>query len=174
MLRLPDPPLSNKDVSLWPWQLTDASSLARAWRDPLIIANNGVPTDRSEQAARIWISNEVERRRAAKAIDLVIMHANTLAGEVGLSGFRPDGRAGLIGWWLHEDSRGKGIAFKAVDLLAEWVLTPGSLNDAGLEMVVARCKPDNVASHKVAERAGFTHAGDDADGNQIWRRKRSI
>jgi len=174
MLRLPDPPLSDRDVSLWPWQLTDASSLARAWRDPLIVANNGVPRDRTEQAARIWISNEVERRRAETAIDLVIMHKNTLAGEVGLSGFSPDGRAALMGWWLHADSRGHGAAFKAVDLLAGWALSPGSLNDGGLEVVVARCKADNVASHKVAERAGFAHARDDAQGNQLWVRNRNI
>ena len=64
-----------------------------------------------------------------------------------------DGRAS-VGYWLLEDGRGNGRATRAVRLLASWALP---------EMRLARLQlhtdPENVASQRVAERAGFTREG---------------
>ena len=64
-----------------------------------------------------------------------------------------DGR-GSVGYWLLEDSRGKGRAAKAVRLMASWALPQMRLGRLQLHT-----DPENVASQRAAERAGFTREG---------------
>ena len=64
-----------------------------------------------------------------------------------------DGR-GSVGYWLLEDGRGKGRATRAVRLMASWALPEMRLGRLQLH-----ADPENVASQRVAERAGFTREG---------------
>ena len=65
----------------------------------------------------------------------------------------PRPRAG-VGYWLVPAARGRGVATRAVRLLARWAFD--SLGVVRLELT---CGPDNVASQRVAERCGFTREG---------------
>jgi RimJ/RimL family protein N-acetyltransferase len=53
-----------------------------------------------------------------------------------------------------EDGRGKGRATRAVRLIASWALPEMRLGRLQLHT-----DPENVASQRVAERAGFTREG---------------
>lgn len=53
-----------------------------------------------------------------------------------------------------ERARGRGLASRAVSLLSGW-----ALSDAGIARVEALVEPDNTASQRVLERAGFTREG---------------
>ena len=64
-----------------------------------------------------------------------------------------DARA-CVGYWLAPHARGRGIATRAVRLLARWAFA-----DLGIERLQLTCGPDNAASQRVAERAGFTREG---------------
>jgi RimJ/RimL family protein N-acetyltransferase len=64
-----------------------------------------------------------------------------------------DGR-GSVGYWLLEDGRGKGRAARAVRLMASWALPEMQLGRLQLHT-----DAENVASQRVAERAGFTREG---------------
>ena len=64
-----------------------------------------------------------------------------------------DGRAS-VGYWLLQDGRGKGRAIRAVRLMASWALPAMRLGRLQLHT-----DPENVASQRVAERAGFTREG---------------
>lgn len=172
MLAYPEPPLSERDVSLWPWMAADAGSLVSAWRDASIAEWNAVPADRSLDNARRWIQGEADRRRAESALDMMIVVGDKVAGEVGLAEFRGDGQAALLGYWLHADFRGYGYASRAVRLFVDWALQPNSLSDSGLEMVVARCAETNIDSHRVVEASSFDHARDDGQGNRLYMRRR--
>ncbi len=61
---------------------------------------------------------------------------------------------GSVGYWLLEDGRGKGHAARAVRLLASWALSAMRLGRLQLHT-----DPENVASQRVAERAGFRREG---------------
>lgn len=58
-----------------------------------------------------------------------------------------------IGYDLTPDARGQGYATEAVRALTEWALSRD-----GVHTVVAHTDPDNTASQRVLERAGFTRA----------------
>ena len=64
-----------------------------------------------------------------------------------------DGR-GSVGYWLVEEGRGKGRAARAVRLVASW-----ALREMRLGRLQLHTDPENVASQRVAERAGFTREG---------------
>jgi RimJ/RimL family protein N-acetyltransferase len=76
---------------------------------------------------------------------------DTCLGQVFVE--RDDGR-GSVGYWLLEDGRGKGRATRAVRLMASWALPEMRLGRLQLHT-----DPENVASQRVAERAGFTREG---------------
>ena len=59
-----------------------------------------------------------------------------------------------IGYWLVPRARGRGIGSLAVGLLARW-----AVNEAGLARVEAYVVPDNIASQRVLEKAGFRREG---------------
>jgi RimJ/RimL family protein N-acetyltransferase len=59
-----------------------------------------------------------------------------------------------VGYYLRQDAWGNGYATRALELVADWLLGAG-----GFAEVVLRTHPDNAASQRVAERAGFVRAG---------------
>ena len=97
------------------------------------------------------------------ALDLVVTEIPTdsVRGEVGISGIDPRRRAALVGWWLFEDSRGRGLASRAVDLVARWAFDSG-----WLDTLVAEIEPDNDPSSRIAARCGFELLAE-RDGRQV-------
>ena len=77
---------------------------------------------------------------------------DTCLGQVFIE-LEDDGR-GSVGYWLLEDGRGKGRATRALRLIASWALPEMRLGRMQLHT-----DPRNVASQRVAERAGFTREG---------------
>jgi ribosomal-protein-alanine N-acetyltransferase len=64
-----------------------------------------------------------------------------------------DGR-GSLGYWFLQAGRGAGRATRAVRLIATW-----ALREMGLARLELHTDPENPASQRVAERAGFTREG---------------
>lgn len=87
---------------------------------------------------------------------------------VGSAGcFGPPGRDGVveIGYGLVESARGVGLMTEVVGVLAAAVEAAGAA-------VLAHTQVDNVASHRVLARLGFTRQGVD-DGEWRWVRERA-
>jgi RimJ/RimL family protein N-acetyltransferase len=59
-----------------------------------------------------------------------------------------------IGYWLIPRVRDRGIGSRAVRLLARWAVT-----EAPLARIEALVVPDNIASQRVLEKAGFRREG---------------
>jgi RimJ/RimL family protein N-acetyltransferase len=161
-LPLPDPPLSDGDLHLRPWALADAPVLAAAWEDPEIARWTGVPHRCQVDDAARWIRADADRRARGLSLDLVAVVDDAIVGEVGLSAIDRPRRTGEIGWWVAPHRRGRGLATRAVALVAEWAVTELSIDE-----VVARCHVDNPASSGVARAAGFWPVGA-ADPYRLW------
>ncbi|MGI9111067.1 MAG: GNAT family N-acetyltransferase [Gaiellaceae bacterium] len=96
--------------------------------------------------------------------------------EIGNGGFggRPtENRRLTVGYAVHEEHRGRGYATELLELLTEWGL-------ARLEVDVVRAtiRPDNSASRRVAEKAGFARTGerledDEHGGLLVFERRAS-
>jgi RimJ/RimL family protein N-acetyltransferase len=61
---------------------------------------------------------------------------------------------GSIGYWVAAGARNRGVATRALTLLSRW-----ALKDGGVERLELATHPENLASQRVAEKAGFTYEG---------------
>ncbi|HEX6789237.1 MAG TPA: GNAT family N-acetyltransferase [Gaiellaceae bacterium] len=76
-----------------------------------------------------------------------------ILGSIGVR-FSETGDVGEIGYWLRSDARGRGVMTRALVLAARWALGAG-----GAARVQLRADVENVASRRVAEKAGFQLEG---------------
>ena len=79
---------------------------------------------------------------------------NKIVGSIGA--FHPDWevRSAEIGYGVRSDERGRGFASEGLAAVSRWMLTDGGLQRAWLT-----ANTDNLASVRVAEKAGFQREG---------------
>jgi RimJ/RimL family protein N-acetyltransferase len=79
---------------------------------------------------------------------------NKIVGSIGA--FHPDWevRSTEIGYGVRSDERGRGFASEALAAVSRWMLTDGGIQRAWLT-----ANTDNLASVRVAEKAGFHREG---------------
>ena len=193
------PPLPLVDpvagLALRRWRPVDAPALAAAWTDGEIAGPERVDPGDAPAVAERWIRGWEARLAADLSVDLVVgpVDGDEVWGEVGLVRLRlrPGAAPGALGeggdrgegggrgdpaertvwelgWWLAPARRGRGLAAPAVALLLGW------LDDAGPGVpVVARIRPGNLASTRVAERLGLVRRGAFDDEHDLWVRPRA-
>jgi RimJ/RimL family protein N-acetyltransferase len=139
----PDPHLAAAGVVLRVPDDGDASWITEAYNDPDIAQ---------------FIVGMPPPRRWAPATDVEFVIADAARAEpLGLVSLRiAEGDPGLaaVGYWLRPEARGRGAATVAVQLIARW-----AFNELGVQRLELTTAPENVASQRVAERAGFTREG---------------
>jgi RimJ/RimL family protein N-acetyltransferase len=147
-LRPPDPPLADGVVSLRPLAVTDIASVEAALLDPEICRwfdNRGV-------TAREVVERAVARWQAEDAAEFAVLDAGECVGSLWLT-LGVDGRA-TVGYWLLQGARGKGLAAHALVLVSRW-----GFDELGVKRIGLLADPRNVASARVAARAGFQREG---------------
>ena len=115
----------------------------------------GAPSDPGEVAG--WLADGVHRpRREGTGVHLMMLDraAGKLVGSIGLFHADWEVRSAEIGYGVRGDERGKGYASEALGAVAGWALTDGGVQRAWLT-----ANTDNVASIRVAEKAGFRREG---------------
>jgi len=75
-------------------------------------------------------------------------------GLVSLRMAEQDPGLAAVGYWLRPEARGRGVATVAVLLVAGW-----AFDRLGVQRLELTTVPENVASQRVAERAGFSREG---------------
>jgi [ribosomal protein S5]-alanine N-acetyltransferase len=155
VLEYPDPPLTDGTVLLRRWEEDDLACVEEGSRDPEIPQGTTVPAIFTPAEGRAWIERQWGRQENGEGLSLAIARADSgeALGNINLL-FRRQPTAAAIGYWLVERVRGRGLGSRAVALLAHWALA-----DAALERVEALVLPDNVASQRVLEKAGFRREG---------------
>jgi ribosomal-protein-alanine N-acetyltransferase len=152
-IELPDE-LTDGVVTLRPWSMTDLPALVAACNDetlhhwlPMI------PFPYTDEDGREFISRQPERNVEGSG-NVGVFDAET--GELlGACGFRADefGRT-EFGYWIASAQRGRGIAPRALLLLVRWVV-----ENTDAKRLQLHADVDNLASQRVAEKAGFTREG---------------
>jgi RimJ/RimL family protein N-acetyltransferase len=150
---LPDPPLSDGVVALRGPEPADVDALVEACQDPEIPRFTLVPSPYGADDARAWLRRVADGRARGEQVAFVVVgtkEGDALLGAAGLNVIDWDRRAADVGYWLAAPARGRGIASRAVRLLAGWAF--GTL---GLERLELRTLEHNAASRAVAARTGF-------------------
>jgi RimJ/RimL family protein N-acetyltransferase len=135
---------------------SDVPQMVEACRDPEIPRWTQVPAGYDEGYAREFEIQAERDRLAGRGLHLVVVDAGSerLLGSVGIVHLdRTEGRCEL-GYWLAREARGRGLATRAVRLLSAWIL-----GELPIERIEIHAEPDNLASRRVAERAGFIFEG---------------
>jgi len=153
VLTAPDPPLSDGVVALRGFEPADVDALVEACQDPEIPRFTLVPSPYTAQHARDWLQRVADGCAAGTRMTFAIVDApagDVLLGAAGLNVIDWDQRAADVGYWLAAPARGRGVASRAVQLVAGWAF--GAL---GLERLELRALEHNHASRAVAARTGF-------------------
>jgi RimJ/RimL family protein N-acetyltransferase len=152
------PDLRDEAFALRPWRERDLPGLVEGFGDPVVqrFSWPGV-APYSEADGRAFIASRTKWLGDGTCADLAIVAPDDddqILGGASIYDIEAESRQASTGYWLAPAARGRGIATRAVRLLARW-----AFEDLGVERLQLTCGPDNVGSQRVAERAGFTREG---------------
>ena len=150
---------SDGRVTIRAWRERDADALVARINDPLIASFlDQLPSPYTPEDARAWFALADEARRAGTMAAFAV-EVDGLDGPVGGVGVHffdgLDAGGAEIGYWVAEEARGRGVATAATRLAAAWAFE----SHRDLVRLQLRADVENVASNRVAERAGFTREG---------------
>ena len=155
-LPFPSPPLEAAGLVLRPLAASDYGAL-ESFRDDPETARwvNAIPVANGAEL----IAGSEELRAAGRLVHLAITETPTdrLLGEIVLWSRTPEmaeAETGEIAYVVDPAQRGRGIASTAVKLLSEW-----AFEALGLKRLQLSIAPENVASARVAEKAGYRFEG---------------
>ena len=151
------PTLRDAGLVLRPKRLADAAAITAACQDPEIPRWTFVPSPYSLEDARSFLRISAEEEAAGKSVNLLAVDAadERLLGSFSVMELDREPGYGEIGYWVAAEARGRGIATRALRMLADWARA-----ELGLTRIAVIPHKDNVASRRVAEKAGFTDTGE--------------
>lgn len=129
------------------FDLTDKNrSYLRQWLPWLDTVKEVQDTHRS-------LSNRVLSDKAGVTINCFMMIDNAIAGIIDVRDIKDSqsslGVIGLVGYWISQEYSGKGYTTSA---LKQMILL---CQNKGIDTLILRANPDNIASNKVALHCGF-------------------
>lgn len=145
-------------VRIRPYRLDDAAALAEAVRESVAELQPWMPwfhTAYSIVDSRSWVELQMPAFAKGTSFEFAIVSSDgRYLGACGLNQLDPaNGRANL-GYWVRTGACRHGVATAAVRAVRDWAFDNTGL--IRLEIVVAS---GNVASHRVAEKAGAVREG---------------
>jgi [ribosomal protein S5]-alanine N-acetyltransferase len=156
-LAFPDPALAAGGVVLRRLEPGDIPWVTAACSDrELSRYIPAIPYPYAEADARAFIERSTRAWTEGTAATFVISNAPDGAGlgTIGLHLAAGDTGLAQVGYWLAREARGRGAATITVQLVSRWAFTA-----LGVDRLSLQTAPENVASQRVAERAGFTREG---------------
>jgi RimJ/RimL family protein N-acetyltransferase len=138
-------------VKLRAFREDDIPAVVEACRDPEVVRWTRVPEPYDETNAREFLAQSERDREDGKVVPTAIADAETdeYLGSIDLRINARDGR-GDIGYFVAPAARRRGVAVRAVRLIADY-----GFEEVGLARIEIVTHVDNSPSRKVAERAGF-------------------
>ncbi|HWV25892.1 MAG TPA: GNAT family N-acetyltransferase, partial [Aeromicrobium sp.] len=152
--------LEGHNVRLRPFRDEDVSRIVEACSDPVTQQwLSGMPRHYTQATAEGYLADCTwHAALGAKATWAVAdRHTDLLLGNLSImdmQGLSPD--SGEIGYWMHPDSRGRGVMKEAVMLAVDHAFDPDGLDRRRLSLYAAS---QNAASNAIARAAGFRHVG---------------
>lgn len=141
------------DLLLRPPRPEDLEAVVTACSDPEIPRFIPfIPAPYSHEAGRSWLSQCESAWRGGKERTFAIVdrQSDQLLGAVTVR-LR---EGGLVGFWLSREARGRGVMTEAVKAVVGW-----ARREHGIERLCLVTHPHNLASQRVAEKAGFVRVG---------------
>jgi RimJ/RimL family protein N-acetyltransferase len=151
------PPASLKDgvIAIRSWRQSDLPHLVDLLEDSEIARWTGIPAPYTRREAKLFFKTNARQEAMGVGTDSAIVDAadDDVLGGVGLK-LHPAHSTAEVGYWVAAHARRRGIATRAVRLMARWAF--GDLEVMRLELLT---HVGNEASEGVARRCGFQREG---------------
>jgi len=133
----------------------DADALSRACLDPDLAAWVEPPAGSPIAAAHRLLGQLQRGWEQGKTASFVYAPPETddVLALIALM-LEGDPAVAEVAYWVNPAARRRGIATSVLKLVSRW-----ALDDVGLERLWLEIEPENMASHRVAERNGFQREG---------------
>jgi RimJ/RimL family protein N-acetyltransferase len=155
--RFPSLTVATPRLNVRPLVADDDKHVAEIFADKLTQRWLPVPTEYGQIEGRAWCTELAAERRDSGAGDhyaIVRREDERLVGCLWSKRADWVARSTEVAFAVASDARGFGVAAEAVD-----ALTIALILEHGFQRVELRVAPGNVASRRVAEKAGFTYEG---------------
>jgi RimJ/RimL family protein N-acetyltransferase len=140
-------------VVLRPWRIDDVPAVTAACQDEEIARWLAfVPDPYTDEDARFYVQDCIDAPEERKPFAITDAETGAVIGSIDMRINRM--QTGHIGYWMTAESRGRGLTTAALRALSRWAIE--ELRLGRVELVT---DPDNIASQRVAEKAGFTREG---------------
>jgi RimJ/RimL family protein N-acetyltransferase len=149
-VQLADLELRSARLLLRPWQPADAATVAEIMRDPRMVEHLPLPHPYTAGDATEFVT--AAAAGVAGRLLLAVVRDGRLVGAIGMDLPTRD-TSTEIGYWVRSDDWGNGYATEAVRTLVRFAF------EHGLHRVRIQADVGNVASARVALRAGFSFEG---------------
>jgi RimJ/RimL family protein N-acetyltransferase len=152
----PAPTLSDGTIRLERWSSRHSEGVAEAGHDPDVQRYTFVPSPWVDGFERTWLERYDEGWEDGTRAGFAIVAAadGEFLGLAMLVGIDREGRQAEAGYLVSPRARGRGVAVRALRLLADWAF--GELALLRLELQISA---GNTPSLRVAQRAGFVREG---------------
>jgi ribosomal-protein-alanine N-acetyltransferase len=157
-------------VSLRAFRSLDVSMVEELATDPYVPLIGSLPAAADTAAAVAWI--ERQHARLAEDVGFSFCIADEQDRPLGFAGLWTRGLTGgraTAGYAVRPSARGRGVATRALEALTAFGWTLPDLHR--IELYV---EPDNLASRRTAERAGYLHEGVLRQHQEIGGRRRDM
>jgi len=146
------PVLGDDLIALRPPEPGDVDAVYQACQDPEIPRWTRVPSPYTRDAALEFVERAQRAWAAGSDASFVIVDSDSgeLLGAIGVH--RLDGEDGgpEVGYWVRREARDRGVATRALRLVAGWVR-----RELGAPALLLQADVRNTSSRRVAEKAGF-------------------
>ncbi len=157
--------LTSDDLTLRPLRLRDRRkwdeirAINRDWLAPWEATKPTVPGESSVPELPSFfqmVANHNREGRAQRSLSLALWFQGSLVGQITLGGIVMGALRGAhIGYWIDKRLANKGITTKAVMMMTEY-----GFRELGLHRIEISFRPENGASRRVAEKAGYHFEGE--------------
>ncbi len=142
-------------VSLGPLRLSDAPAVHAAVTDSELRRWLPLPRPYPPELAEQWCTTISEGiRESGRGLVRGVFADGEFMANIDAKRVDWPARVAEIGYWTAAPARGRGYMTAAVVGFTRWLL-----REQGFERIELRIAPGNVASRRVAEKAGFTYEG---------------
>jgi RimJ/RimL family protein N-acetyltransferase len=160
----PDPPLSDGTVTLRPMRESDLPGLMEEGGDETTRRWVNVPIPYTEKHAREELTQLMgswDDPASPLAFTITECGNDEYRGVILLSTERPSGIVELA-YGVHPAARRRGLVTRSIRLVAPW-----AFQALGAERLEGRTDPENIASQRALERAGFTREGLERESRSV-------
>jgi len=119
----------------------------------------------SVATAENFVKGTMQRNKEGIEFAFVIIENDNVIGRIGMYKIDSQNKIGEIGYWLAENSQGKGIIIKSCRSIIDFCF-----EDLQLNRIEIKCGTENIKSKSIPKKLNFTQDGVIRQGEFLYNK----